>query len=90
MDPEVPSLMGEVCGVDVSFGKTTVALAEALIAEFACETAVMVKVFRFSPGKPAGAVYTPPAVMVPTVALPFGTPFTLQFAGTPVPDAVYV
>jgi hypothetical protein len=82
--------MGEVCEVDVSLGKTTVALAAALTAEFACEVAVMVKLFRPDPGKPAGAVYTPAALMVPTVGFPFATPFTLQFTGAPVPDAVYV
>lgn len=43
-----------------------------------------------APGKLAGAVYTPPALMVPTVGFPFTTPFTLQFTGAPVPDAVYV
>ena len=89
MDPEVPSLIGAVCGVDVSLGKTTVALADALTAEFAFEVAVIVKLFKPNPGKPAGAVYTPP-VMVPTVAFPFTTPFTLQVTGAPVPDAVYV
>jgi hypothetical protein len=82
--------MGEVCGVDVSLGKTTVASAAALTAEFACEVAVMVKLFKPNPGKPAGAVYTPPPVMVPTVGFPFTTPFTLQVTGAPVPDAVYV
>lgn len=90
MDPEVPSLMGGGCEVDVSLGKTTVAFAEALTAEFACEIAVMVRVFAPAPGKLAGAVYTPPALMVPTVGFPFTTPFTLQFTGAPVPDAVYV
>ena len=70
-------------------GKTTDALADAVIAEFACEVAVMVKLFKPNPGKPAGAVYTPPG-MVPTVAFPFTMPFTLQFTGAPVPDAVYV
>jgi hypothetical protein len=81
--------MGGVCGVDVSLGKTTVALADAVTAEFACEIAVMVRVLTPAPGKLAGAVYTPPALMVPTVGFPFTTPFTLQFTGAPVPDAVY-
>jgi hypothetical protein len=79
--------MGGVCGVDVSLGKTTIALAVAVRVEFALEVAVIVKVFRPSPGKLAGAVYTPWGVMVPTDAFPPATPFTLQSTGAPVPKA---
>jgi hypothetical protein len=89
LDPEVPSLMGKACGVEVSFGYTTVVLAVALIVEFACEVAVTVNVFTPMPGKLAGAVYSPPALIVPAAAFPPGTPFTLQLTGVPVPEAVY-
>jgi hypothetical protein len=52
----------------------TVTCAEALLVVSAAETAVTVTVA--GEGTAAGAVYTPPAEIVPTVALPPSTPLT--------------
>jgi len=52
--------------------------AEDELAELSA-TLVAVTVTITGAGRIAGAVYTPPALIVPMDALPPGTPFTLQF-----------
>src|SRR5476649_959034 len=85
LPPEVPSLMGTDWLPALSLGNAMVALALAVLVASACKTAMTVTVFGV--GKAAGEVYIPLALMVPTVALPPATPFTLQFAtcGVAVP-----
>ena len=57
-------------------GVVMVSVADALLVPSACATAVILTLA--GDGTLAGAVYTPAALMVPTVALPPATPFTCQ------------
>ena len=67
----------------------TVTMAEPEAAGFATETAVTVTVAGL--GMVLGAVYSPVALMVPTVALPPATPFTCQVTAVfVVPETVAV
>jgi hypothetical protein len=54
-----------------------VTVAEAVAAEFTCAIAVIVALA--GDGKICGAVYSPPAVIVPNCAFPSAIPFTVQF-----------
>jgi hypothetical protein len=69
----------------------TVAIAEPIFVESTTDTAVMVTVAGV--GTVIGAVYTPDAEIIPTVALPPAVPLTLQFTAVleaPVTVAVNV
>lgn len=69
----------------------TVTVAEAIFVESATETAVIVTAAGV--GTIMGAVYTPDAEIIPTVALPPAVPLTLQFTAVleaPVTAAVNV
>ena len=69
----------------------TVAIAEPIFVESTTDTAVMVTVAGV--GTVIGAVYTPDAEIIPTVALPPEVPLTLQFTAVleaPVTVAVNV
>jgi hypothetical protein len=69
----------------------TVAMAEPILVESATDTAVIVTVAGV--GTVMGAVYTPDAEIIPTVALPPAVPLTLQLTAVleaPVTAAVNV
>jgi hypothetical protein len=77
----------------VGIGFSTVTLLLPLSAAFAVLTAVTVS--GFGEGKAAGAVYKPPLVICPTVALPPAMPLTDQVTfwlicapAVPVPETV--
>ena len=77
--PELPSAIGVVCCVCTPGGGVTVTVDEAKADVFACDTAVTVTVVAWlAPltdftGTECGAVYKPPAEMVPVVPLPPAT-----------------
>ena len=74
----LPALLVELPPAPAAAGApVTVACAEADLVESTALTAVTVTVA--GDGTVIGAVYTPDVEIIPTVAFPPATPFTLQF-----------
>src|SRR5579864_620407 len=82
LPPLVPNCTG---GVSLEELFTTTALPLPVTLELDCEVAVMATDLPESNG--LGAVYSPPALIVPVALLPPATPFTLQLTVGGVPVA---